>query len=70
MQITTDHESDRWYYLTWGIRGGLEKWFVIKGEAEHDLFSRPYNPQNPLSQIVSLLPEGLVIICFVLLQYW
>ena len=61
----TYQEGDRWYYLTWGIQGGLEKWSVTRGEAEGD---RPFFqiPLNPECQIVSLLPEGLVIIYFII----
>ena len=56
----TDQERDRLYYLTRGIQGGgggLEKWYVARGEAEGD---RPFfqTPLNPESQIVSLSPEG------------
>ena len=44
--------------------GGLEKWFVAGGEGEGN---RPFfqNPLNPEIQIVSLSPEGLVIIWFI-----
>ena len=61
----TNQEGDWWYYLTRGIQGGLEKWSVARGEAEGDrLFFQ--TPLNPESQIVSLSPEGLVIICFII----
>ena len=61
----TDQEGDRWYFLTRGIQGGLEKWSVTRGEAEGD---RPYfqTPLNPEKQIVSLSPEVLVVICFII----
>ena len=61
----TDQEGDRCFYLTQGIQGGLEKWSVARGEAEGD---RPFfqTPLNPESQIVSLSPKGLVIICFII----
>ena len=35
----TDHEGDRWFYLTWGIQGGLENWSVARVKAEGD---RPF----------------------------
>ena len=45
--------------------GGSGKWSVARGEAEGDrLFFQ--TPLNPESQIVSLPPEGLVIICFII----
>ena len=58
----THQEGDRLFFLNRGIQGGLEKWSVARGKAEA-IFPEPLNPE---SQIVSLSPEGLVIICFII----
>jgi hypothetical protein len=61
----TEHEGDRGNYLAWGIQWGLVKWSVTRGEVESDrlLFQAVLDPE---SQIVTLSPEGSVIICFVI----
>ena len=43
----TDQEGNRWYYLTRGIQGGLEKWCVARGERGWQaIFQTPLNLEN------------------------
>ena len=41
----------------------MDLWQMTTGEDDRPFFQTPLNPE---SQIVSLSPEGLVIICFII----
>ena len=67
----TYHDGDRQYYLTREIQGFWENGLSpeVKPRVTGNFFQTP-PPPNPEGRIVSLSPEGLVIICVIIPPSW